>query len=149
MAGVRVSPDQATSKWVNRLGAATQEITQGVQRVQQAPGQLAAAKFQKWQQGLAESAQKWRRNVAAVSLSDWQQAMTQYGIPRVAQGAQAKQGKYQRFAAAFFPHLEAGLSRIQSMPDTTFEDRVARAVEMMRHNRTFGGVGGASGGQPR
>src|SRR5437764_101962 len=129
---VRVSPQQAREKWTSRLGAATQEITQGIARVQTAPGQQAAAKFQKWLNGVQEGAQKWRRNVAAVSLEDWKAAATQIGVPRIAQGAQQKAGKYQAFAESFFPHLEAGLRQIESMPDTTMEDRINRAVAMMR-----------------
>src|SRR5512143_2754835 len=137
MAGVRVTPEQATAKWVNRLSSATNEIQQGVARVQVAPGQAAAAKFQKWLQSVNDSANKWRRNVANVSLSDWQASMTNIGIPRIAQGAQQKQGKFERFAAEFFPHLERGISTVKAMPDTTFEDRIQRSVAMMRHNRDF------------
>ena len=134
---VRTTPEQAAAKWQQRLSAATQDITNGVNRVTVAPGQQAAEKFQKWQQGVQEAAQKWRRNVARVSLEDWKQSMIQIGIPRVAQGAQAKQGKFQSFAQDFFAHLERGVSQIDAMPDTTFEDRVNRAVAMMRHNRDF------------
>jgi len=137
MAGVRVNPSQATEKWVSRLSGATQEIAAGVQRVQTAPGMLAAAKYQKWLTAVQEGANKWRRNVAAVSLQDWQHLMTNVGIPRIAQGAQAKKGKFEHFASEFFPHLERGLSTVHAMPDTSFEDRVQRAVAMMRHNRTF------------
>lgn len=145
---VRVTPDQATSKWVSRLSGATTEIQQGVSRVTQAPGQAAAAKFQKWQQAIQESANKWRRNVAAVSLEQWQASMVNIGVPRVAQGAQAKQDKFQRFASEFFPHLERGVEAVSRMPDTTFEDRVQRAVAMMRHNRNFQRGGGGGAGMP-
>lgn len=134
---VRVSPQQATAKWLSRIQAATQEITQGVERVQTAPGQAAAAKFQKWVTGVQESAQKWRRNVARVSLQEWQDSMKQIGIPRVAQGAQAKQGKVERFQSEFFPYLEAGMRQVASMPDTTLEDRIAKATAMMRYNANF------------
>lgn len=134
---VRTTPEQAQAKWVQRIGAATQQVTEGVQRVQTAPGQKAAAKQQKWLQNTQAAADKWRRNVAAVSLADWQNLMVNVGIPRIAQGAQAKQAKYGAFAQQFFQHLQAGVSKVEAMPDTTFEERVARAVTMMRHNRDF------------
>lgn len=134
---VRTTPEQAQAKWVQRIGAATQAITDGVNRVQQAPGQKAAAKSQKWLQNTQAAADKWRRNVQAVSLQDWQRLMTDVGIPRIAQGAQAKQAKYGAFAAQFFAHLQAGVSKVEAMPDTTFEERIARSVAMMRHNHGF------------
>lgn len=145
MAGVRVTPQQATDKWVTRLSGATQEIQQGVQNVQRAPGLAAAEKHQKWLQAVQEGANKWRRNVASVSLESWQRSMVNVGVPRIAQGAQQKRDKVQAFAEEFFPHLERGVAAVERMPDTTFEDRIQKAVAMMRHNRTFRRGGGAGG----
>lgn len=140
---MKITPEQATAKWVNRLQQATEEVRRGVEQVTQAPGQIAASKFQKWITGVQESQQKWRRNVAAVSLDEWKTSMINVGIPRIAQGAQQKQGKMQRFLDQFFPHLERGVAAVKAMPDTTFEERIARANAMMRHNHEFrrGGVG--------
>lgn len=137
MAGVRVTPEQAQQKWVTRLSGATQDIQNGVQRVQVAPGQQAAAAKNKWLANVTAAADKWQRNTGAVSLQMWQQYMLQVGVPRIAQGAQAKQAKWGAFAAQFFPHLEAGISKIAGMPSTTLEDNINRAVAMMRHNASF------------
>lgn len=134
---VRVSPQQGTDKWVSRLSSATQDITNGVNNVTTAPGQLAAAKSQKWIQGVQNAADKWKRNVASVSLQSWQQSMTTVGIPRVAQGAQLKKGKYTAFASQFYPFLDANVAKIKTMPDTTIEDRINKAVAMMRMNSQF------------
>lgn len=137
MAHVRVTAEQATAKWVSRLGAATTEIQQGINNVTVAPGQQAAAKFDKWMAGVQAGAQKWRRNVAAVSLEDWKSAALNVGVPRIAQGAQAKQGKYQKFAADFFPYLDQGVQKVKAMPDTDLNSRIQRAVAMMNHNAQF------------
>jgi hypothetical protein len=136
---VKSTPQDATGKWVSRLSGATQEITQGVARVTQAPGQAAAAKFNKWVAAMTspQVQQKWRNNVAAVSLSDWQTAMTNIGIPRIASGAQAKQGKYLAFAEQFFPFLATGVAQIERMDDTTFEARLQRATAMMTYTHGF------------
>lgn len=134
---VRTTPEQAQAKWVQRIQAASQSIADGVARVQVAPGQKAAAKSQKWLQNTQAAADKWRRNVAAVSLQDWQRLMTDVGIPRIADGAQKKQAKYGAFAQQFFTHLQAGVAKVEAMPDTTFEERIQRAITMMRHNKTF------------
>lgn len=137
--GVKSTPQDATTKWVSRLSGATQEITNGVNRVTQSPGASAAAKFNKWVAAMTNPAiqQKWKNNVGAVSLADWQSAMTNIGIPRIASGAQAKQGKYQAFAAQFFPFLDAGIAQIERMDDTTFEARLQRATAMMTYTHGF------------
>lgn len=136
VAQVRTTPDQAGDKWASRLGSASTEITNGVNRVQTAPGQLAAAKFDKWLQGVQANAQKWRTRVASVPLESWR-AATIAGIPHIATAASAKVGKYKAFAAEFYPHLEAGMSKIHAMPDNTIDARIQRAVAMMQHNATF------------
>lgn len=143
---VRVSPQQGTAKWQARIQAATQEIMQGVERVQTAPGVLAAAKFQKWVTGVQEAQQKWRRNVSRVSLQEWQDSMKNVGIPRIAQGAQQKAGKVERFQAEFFPFLEQGMRQINAMPDNTLEDRIAKSAAMQRYNAGFKRGGGQAAG---
>ena len=135
-AQVRVTPAQARDKWSSRLGAATTEITNGVNRVSVAPGQLAAAKFDKWLSGVQAAAQKWRTRVASVSLETWK-AQTLKGIPRIASAASDKAGKYEAFASEFYPFLEQGMQKVAAMPDNTIDARINRAVEMMRHNSGF------------
>jgi hypothetical protein len=137
MAGVRVTADQAQAKWVSRLQGATTEITNGVNNVTVAPGQLAAAQSQKWLQNVQAAAEKWKRNVGAVSLEQWRMYMLNVGVPRISQGANAKQAKYGAFAQQFFPHLEAGIQKVRGMPSTTLDDNIQRAVAMMRHNASF------------
>jgi hypothetical protein len=132
----RVNPQEGTQKWVTRLSAATSDIAAGIAKVQTAPGALAAQSYQKYQNNVQASFPKWKNNVAAVSLSSWQQSATA-GVQRVAQGAQAKQGKYQAFAQQFYPFLDNNVAAIKAMPNATFEDRVQRAVAMMRKNAEF------------
>jgi hypothetical protein len=134
-----VSPSDATSKWVSRLSGATQEITTGVANVTTAPGQQAAAKSAKWVAAMTSPTvqAKWKNNVGAVSLATWQQLMTQVGIPRIATGAQQKQGKYLAFAEQFFPYLQRGVQQIEAMDDTSLAARIQRAVAMMNYNSNF------------
>jgi hypothetical protein len=134
---VRATPADATSKWVTNLSGSTERIKAGVARVTVAPGQRAAAQSQKWLQRVTASQDKWRTRVGGVSLQSWQASMTDVGIPRVAQGAQAKQAKFQAFASEFFPYLQQGVQRIDAMPSTTLEDSINRAVAMIRHNAGF------------
>lgn len=133
----RVTAQQGSDKWKSRLSAASADMQTGVDNVTIAPGQQAAAKRDKWLNGVTAAADKWQRNVRAVSLAQWQQSMKTIGIPRVAQGAQAKQQKYTDFAASFYPHLDRGVAQIKQMPDIDMEARIQRAVAMMRHNSTY------------
>lgn len=141
---VRSNPADATKKWVQNIGQATDRITKGVQAVSVAPGQKAAAQSAKWLQKVTASQDKWRTRVASVSLSDWQNAMVNVGIPRVAQGAQAKQQKMQDFMTNFLPYLASGVARIDAMPSTTLEDSINRAVAMIRHNAAYKRSGSGS-----
>ncbi len=134
---VRGTPQSISQKWQTRLSGATNEIQAGIQRVTTAPGQAAVAKKDKWLNNVQASQEKWARNTGRVSLADWQAAALHVGVPRIAQGAQAKVGKVESFLADFLPHLERGQAAVKAMPDNTFEARIQRAVAMMRHNSTF------------
>lgn len=128
---VRTSPQQATAKWTARLQASTAEMTQGVARVSQAPGAQAAAKYDKWLAGIQASAEKWRRNVAAVTLESWKSSMTNIGIPRAAEGAVKKANKYEAFATDFYPFLAGAMAKVNAMDDSSYAARKAKASAMM------------------
>lgn len=134
---VRSNPQAATAKWVQGLSAATDRMIAGAQAVQTAPGIKAAAAADKWLQRVTAAKPKFIANVKAVSLQDWQSSFVNIGVPRVAQGAQAKQAKMQNFMTQWLPYLESGLQTIDKMPSTTLEDGIARATAMIRYNAKF------------
>jgi hypothetical protein len=134
---VRSNPQQATAKWVQNLSASSERMTAGANAVTKAPGLAAAAAKQKWLQRVTASVDKFAANSAAVTLQQWQQAYVQIGVPRVAQGAQAKQGKVQDFMTQFLPFLQRGVATIDAMPSVTLEDNIARASAMIRYNAKF------------
>lgn len=128
---VRKTPQEATEKWVTRLGQAGPEIEAGVKRVQTAPGQQAAAQVQKYLAGVQEKVNKWRTNVARVSLQEWQDHMLKLGVPRVAQGAQEKRGKMEAFQSEFFPFLDRVMAEAARMPTTTKAARIQKMVAVV------------------
>jgi len=134
-----LDPASATAKWVSNLSGATQHITAGVNSVTVAPGQRAAQQASYWLQRVQQSQQKWAARVAAVSLSEWQQAMINIGIPRIATGAQQKQAKYEAFAQKFFPYLAQGVAKVRAMPKNSLADSIARATAMIQHNAQYSG----------
>lgn len=134
---IKTDAQAATAKWVQNLSASTSAITAGVNAVTVAPGALAAKAKTKWLNNVTAAADKWASRVGSVSLSSWQNSMNTVGVARVAQGAQAKQGKFTDFMTQFLPYLASGVSKVQSMPSTTLEDNINRAVTMIRHNAAF------------
>lgn len=140
---MRGDPNSIADKWANRLQGATAEISAGVDRVTEAPGQAAARKSQKWLQAVTASHDKYKAGVSRVSLEDWRNSMKTLGVPRIGQGAQAKKNKMAAFLTEVGPHIDAGLARLKGMDDSTFEARQARAVAWMQHMHNFKRRGGA------
>jgi hypothetical protein len=134
---VRATPEMATSKWVTNIGAATERMTAGAQRVQKAPGLAAAAAADKWLARVTQSKDKFKTNVGRVTLQQWQTSYINIGVPRVSQGAQAKQDKVLAFHQEFLPYLTRGVATIDQMPNTTLEDGINRATAMIRYNAKF------------
>lgn len=135
----RVTPQQAAEKWSRRLGASGQDIQTGVQQVTQSPMQLAAANQQGYIMGVQEAVNsgKWQAGLQRVSLPQWQQAMIQKGIPRIASGAQQGIPKMQEFMTQFLPYLDQGVAQVRQMPKTSVQDGIARATAMILHNAAF------------
>lgn len=135
----KLDPNSGTAKWVNNLSNATSSITDGVNKVSEAPGVAAARQAQTWLLRIQQSVQKWQNNVSAVSLAQWKEAMINIGIPRIAEGAQKKQGKYLAFAQKFYPWVEQGQAQVKAMPKVTLQDGINRAVAMIKHNASYAG----------
>jgi len=129
------TPDQIAANWASRLAASTQKIQDGVNSVTVAPGQAAARQADVWLQNTQAAQAKWKRNVAAVSLSDWQSAMTNKGVQRIASGATAAQPKFQSFMSQFLPYVQSGAANLPARG--TLDQNINRAVAMMRHNAAF------------
>lgn len=136
---MRTLPNAAdiAAKQVQRVSASTSAYTAGVQRVTVAPGQQAAAASQKYLNGVQANVNKWKANVAAVSLQDWAKAATEKGAARLGSGIMAAQGKIQSFWNDFLPYLGNGMAQIQQMPSDTFEQRVQKSVAMQTYLHNF------------
>lgn len=134
---VRGTPDEVAQKWRDRTSAATSDYVAGVRRVTRAPGEQAARQAQKYLDKTRENVQKFQRNVAAVSLEEWQSAAEEKGAPRLATGVQAAAGKVAEFHQELGPHIDRGLQHLSSMPSTSLQDGIARASWWIQHMASF------------
>lgn len=127
------------NKWANNLAASTTSIQAGVQSVTTAPTALAAQAQNAYLAGVqrAVSSGKWANALQKVSLADWQQAMIQKGIPRIASGAAAAKPKFASFMQQFLPYLQQGVANLSTMPRGTLDQNIQRAVAMMQWNANF------------
>lgn len=130
----RVNAQQWLDKWGRRLNAAGQDIQTGVQRVTVAPGQQAAAAQSLMLQRLTDAitSGKWARQVSSVSLSDWQNAMTNKGIPRISQGVTTAQKNKQGIITATLAAVDTAAAQANALPKGGLEQSIARATTFMR-----------------
>lgn len=93
---------------------------------------------QKWLTNLQNAQTAMQQGVQAVSLSEWQQAMVNLGIPRAIQGAQEKQSKYTTFMQEYATFLQSQVPTIQAMPKGTLAQGIARATAMITASYNWG-----------
>lgn len=135
----KLTPQQAADKQAKNLKASTQYIQQGVQNVTVAPGKSAAAKQDKMRNNImaAIDSGKWAQRVSSVPLNEWQQQMVNKGIPRIAAGIDAANGKVTDFFTQLFPYQDSLKAQINSMPDLTIEDNISRMTTFVRGMSNF------------
>lgn len=138
----RTDANTAADYWAQGLANAGTKIAAGIDRVSTAPGVKAAAKKDKYVAGVNASQDLWARRVAAVSLGEWQQR-AKAGTGRIAEGANAKKDKYANSVQAVFAHMDSVLSRVDSMPDNTLEQRIQKSADFQRGMAAYKTRGGS------
>jgi len=131
---VRVNAEQYGARWGSGLKGSVERIRSGVEAVVEAPGKAAAAKADKWHAAISASATKakWSRRIGAVTLEDWQRAMIQKGVNRIATGVDEAQPKMVVYGEKLIAHQNALLAQLDTMPDLTLEDSISRATAWIR-----------------
>ncbi|HXG40220.1 MAG TPA: hypothetical protein VNJ28_04685 [Candidatus Limnocylindrales bacterium] len=131
----RVTPEEAAAQWAQRLAQSGDRIRAGVQSVTVAPGQAAARQKALYLANIQAKADKWASRVASVSAQEWQQATIEKGLPRVAQGAQAAQGKMAGFMQQLLPHID---QTVRSLPPRgDIEANINRMAQFARGMAKF------------
>lgn len=142
MAKTLPSPDQVASYWLTGITGATTKISDGVDRVTQAPGMAAAAQADVWANNVAAAKQKFIDNSRRVSLADWQ-AATKAAVGNVASGAQRKQQKYVSAIGPVLAHIAAGQGKLASMPRGSYSQNVQRMTTFVDHMHNYRRPAGA------
>jgi len=130
----RVTAQQWLQDWGNGLNGSAAKIKAGVQKVNVAPGVSAASKESKMLSNTtaAITSGKWSRNVQAVSLSQWQDAMSTKGTQNISSGvAQAQKTKVNAITK-MLADTDAAVAQVDNMPTDTMEQRIAKATAYMR-----------------
>lgn len=110
--------------WADQMNAAQTRISQGIDATRVAPGQLAARQQQAYLTGVQQSAAKWARNVAAVPLAAWQQAMKEKGLARIGTGATAAVDKMTTFMGKLLTYVDSNKGSLP--PRGTYDQNKAR-----------------------
>lgn len=135
----KLTPQQFADKWSRRLQAASPDIQNGINRVDQSPTELAASKQDKMLQNVTAAIQsgKWANGLRRVTLGDWKSAAINKGIPRISQGVTGASAKVTSFATQLLSFQDSLQSKVQSMPDLTLEDSINRMTTWVRGMSTF------------
>jgi hypothetical protein len=135
----KLTPQQAREKQARRLKASTEDIRLGIQRVNTAPGEQAAAKQEKMREKLvaAIDSGKWASRVKSVTLEEWKTKTASKGIPRIAAGIDEAAPKVEAFFAELFPFQDRLSNELNRMPDLTLEDSISRMTTWVRGMSQF------------
>lgn len=123
------------ARWAQGLSGSTDKIKQGIQAVTVAPGQAAARQKTAYVQGVTANQDKWATNVGNVTREQWQTAAIEKGLPRIASGAQAAQGKFQTFMTRLLPYIDSGLGSLPARGG--LDANINRSVAWIRYMAQF------------
>lgn len=135
----KMSPTEAAEKWAQRATAAVPEYTAGIARVTESPTAKAANAAEKMLANVMQAVQsgRWAAALNKVSLTEWKEAATRKGAPRIAAGVQGAVGKQTAYYTELWPFMETLQAEIAAMPNLTLEDSIARAAHYMRSMHEF------------
>lgn len=136
---VKLTVDQVVSKWSANTQNATGYMKDGVNAVSVNPMEQAAQQLPKALQNYQQAINSGRMASAmrGVSLSDWQNAMINKGVPRVAQGVTNAVPKTTAAFNKLLPYIQKGQDIVSKMPSTTLQDSKNRMSAFFDHMAAY------------
>jgi hypothetical protein len=133
------NPSDVAKKWAQRLGAAGDQIRQGVLAVTTNPAERAIARTDAYVAGVQRAVANgtYQRGLRRVTLQSWQDNTITKGLPRIASGATQAIPKVQSFMEKFLPYVDGLKAKLSTMPRGDLEQNIARANEAMRYMAAF------------
>lgn len=130
----KLTAQQWLQKWGTNLTSSTTYIKAGVNGVQTAPGQSAAAAADRMLAGITEAVQSgaWGKAVAAVPLQAWKDSMINKGIPRLSQGVTQAQATKVQAVTNLLTAIDTSVASIAGLPKGGLENNIARSTAFMR-----------------
>lgn len=134
-----LSSAQVAAKWVRNTSQATEALKAGVANVTTAPTASAAQALDRYLSGVqnAVSSGKMAAALNAVSLQDWQTAMTTKAVARIPAGVAAAQQKFTTFMDKWLPYQQQLSQRVAAMPKGSVADAQARSSYAIAYNAAF------------
>jgi hypothetical protein len=128
------SADQIVAKYQSGVAGAGQAYADGVQNPSRSWAQATAAGAERWKAGLQAAMQNnaFQRGVQAAGDSKWQTNAVAKGAQNYSSAAATAAAAYQQQASKIMSAAQAAQSAVSGMPDTTFEQRVARSAAAQR-----------------
>lgn len=132
---VTMSAAEITEKWGRKLKQSIPDIHRGIDAVTESPMEKAAASKDKMLQNITAAVQdgRWEAGLRKVNLQTWKANTKDKVQARLSQGVDGAQQKHQQFAEYLINTVNTGLSQVQTMPNMTLEDNIARMTAMVRH----------------
>lgn len=123
-----ITAQQFWERWQNGMNQSADRMRMGVQAVTENPMERAHAAIDKMRAKWLASVDNgdWGMGVLNVSLQQWQQAMVQKGIPRIADGVRGAQNRVTNFAQQLLQYESQLQAQIRAMPKITPADSRAR-----------------------
>lgn len=123
-----ITAQQFWERWQAGMNNSADRMRTGVQAVTQAPGERAHAAKDKMRAKWLASVDggDWGMAMLDVTLQQWQQAMIQKGIPRIADGVRGAQGRVTNFATQLLAYEQQLQATVRAMPKITAADSKAR-----------------------
>lgn len=127
------------AKHATNLKASSDEIRKGVEAVTESPGSKAAKRADVYIAKMTSSEvhERWKRNVAKVSLEDWKKDMVEKGIGRISAGLDRSKDKITDFGDKLIAFQKAALPAFDARRPITIEESAQKAADWIKEMAKF------------